>query len=84
MDEILERVLDVEARITDDPTTAREAIRRMLLDGKIVMHPEADGSYRAESVIFPLRLPKSRKPRNQKVSEASRDVVGNDGCAGRI
>lgn len=84
VDEILERVLDVEARISDDPTTAREAIRRMLLDGKIVMQPEPDSSYRAESVIFPLRLPKSRKPRNPKGSEASHDVVGNDGCAGAI
>lgn len=89
VDEIVALVLDVEARIKDDPTSAREALRQMVHDGRIDMEPQADGSYRARSVIFPLDLQnKAQKPRGGSVpsgaSGVSHEVVGNDGCAGRI
>jgi len=92
-DEILAYVVDVETRIKDDPTTAREALRRLLLDGKLVMHPQPDGSWRGESLILPLRLAggRTRKPRNGGPSGASETSTTSSGeeveigsCAGRI
>ncbi len=89
VEDIMALILDIEARLKEDPTTAREAIRRMLDGGRIAMHPQPDGTYKAESVIFPLKLAwktrrrKSKKPRKSDTSEAS-EVVENDGCAGAI
>jgi hypothetical protein len=37
VDEIVALVVDVEARIKDDPASGREALRQMLLDGALVM-----------------------------------------------
>ena len=70
----------IEARAKEDPVAAREALRRMLDNGRIEMHPQPDGSYRAESVIFPLilawkiRRRKARKPRKSETAEASEVV----------
>jgi len=52
VDEIMAYVLDVEARIKDDPTTAREALRCVPVDGRITITPEPDGSCRATSALF--------------------------------
>ena len=90
VDEITTLVLDIEARIKDEPTVAREAIRRMLNGLRIDMYPNPDGSYRARSVIFPLDLAwktrrrKSTKPRKSDEDSEASEVVENDGCAGRI
>lgn len=89
VEELTEIVLDVEARIKNDPTAARESIRKMLDDGRLVMEPRDDGSYHAKGILLPLDLPpKSRKPRGGSgpsgASGVSHEVVGNDGCAGRI
>ena len=87
-DEVLAYVVDVEARIKDDPTTAREALRRLLLDGRLVMHPQPDGSWKGESAVFPLRLAgKTPKPRSASPTGASgiaTDKVEIGRCAGRI
>ena len=80
-------VADVEARLKEDPMTAREALRRVLLNGKIVMHPQPDGSWQAESALIYGRLAGSRKrkPRNGGPSGASGShIVKIDGCAGPI
>ena len=85
VDEIVALVVDVEARIKDDPASGREALRQMLHEGVLVMDPLPDGRYRARSVIFPLTLRwKTRKPRKCETSEASTDVVEIGGCAGWI
>lgn len=87
VEEIVSLVLDVEARIADDPTSAREALRQSLDGGRLYMEPLPDGSYRAHSVLFPLRLywrMRMRKPRSEGSGGASLDVVGNVSCAGRI
>lgn len=77
--------LDVEARIKNDPTAAREALRTMLSDGRLEMEPLPDGTYKAHGVILPVRLPAgSRKPRGSGPTGASGASSGNDGCAGRI
>jgi DNA invertase Pin-like site-specific DNA recombinase len=84
-EEILAYVVDVEARIQDDPTSAREALRRLLLDGKLIMHPQPDGSWRGESAVFPLRLAgRTTKPRSGGPNGASGQEVEIGGCAGRI
>jgi hypothetical protein len=82
VDEIVALVVDVEARIKDDPSSAREALRQMLLEGALVMAPLPDGSYQVRSVIVPIRLPSTRKPRHGGPSEASSEGVGIAGCAG--
>ncbi len=75
--------LDVEARIKNDPTAAREALRTMLSDGRLEMEPLADGTYKAHGIILPVRLPAgSRKPRGSGPTGASGASSGNDGCAG--
>jgi hypothetical protein len=88
IEEIVAGVLDVESRLKDDPTGAREALRRLVLDGAIHMAPQDDGSYRARSFLLPENLAnKSRKPRAGQPSGASgvsHEVVGNGGCAGAI
>ena len=88
VDEIVALVLDVETRIKEDPTSAREALRKMLGDGKITLTPKLDGTYEADSLLIlgPLMGGK-RKPRSGGpggASAASHDGVGNVGCAGRI
>ncbi len=84
VDEILPLVLDVEARVADDPVGARELLRELLLDGKVAMHPQEDGTYRGSSVVFPMNLRwKTRKPRSASAAEAF-DLVEGGGCAGRI
>lgn len=86
VDEIMTYVMDVEARIKDDPTTAREALRQVLVNGKIVVTPEGDGACRAESMLIVGRLTwKTRKPRSGGPSGASGShVVEIGSCAGRI
>ncbi len=85
VDEVVAMVLDVEARIKEDPTTAREALRRLLGEGRIDLHPTEDGGYRAESVILPPSLPPRRQPRNgpkprePSGSPGAPEFVGNDG-----
>jgi hypothetical protein len=84
VDEILALVLDVEARIKEDPVGAREILRQLLLDGRIEMHPQPEGSYVGRSVVFPMNLKwKTRKPRSAAPTGASY-VVEDGSCAGRI
>jgi hypothetical protein len=82
VEEILTLVLDVEARVADDPVGARELLRELLLDGKIAMHPQEDGTYKGSSVVFPMHLRwKTRKPPSASAARAF-DVVEDAGCAG--
>jgi len=87
-EEVLAYVVDVEARIKDDPASAREALRRLLLNGRLVMHPQPDGSWRGESAVFPMRLAgKTPKPQSGGPSGASgiaTDKVEIGRCAGPI
>jgi len=85
VDQVAALASDVASRVKDDPIGAREILRRMLDGGGLKMTPLADGSYQAESVIFPFTLtPKSKKPRNLLGSEASLRSGETGCCAGRI
>lgn len=84
-DEIIKGALDIEARLRSDPVAARQALSAVLLDGRITMEPQPDGSYRGRSVLTPLRLARTRKPRGRGAAEASgAGSVSNVSCAGRI
>jgi hypothetical protein len=87
VEEILGLSQDVSARIKDDPIAGRELLRHMLLDGKVTLTPNEDGSYTAGSMLLWARVAwRTRKPRGGSgPSGASGDpdeVVGIDGCAG--
>jgi len=81
----------LEKRAAEDPMLFRETLRRMTADGRIVLRPQSDGSYLAQSFFFPLVVPppvdgrkgpKATKPRRDS-SEASDDCT-TLGCAGWI
>ena len=75
----------LERRIEFDPTTAREQLRRVLLDGRFTVTPQPDGSWQAVSALLVGRLAGSRKPRSGGPGGASGgEVVENGSCAGRI
>jgi hypothetical protein len=53
----LERfVVDIEARIAQDPLAGREHLRRLLKDGRIVLEPQPDGVYLARTHALPAVL----------------------------
>lgn len=55
-DQVLERVLDLERTLAADPVRAREALRRLLVDGRITLEPGADGVYVATFTFLPMVL----------------------------
>jgi site-specific DNA recombinase len=70
--ELTRRVLSFDAILTgDDPTAAREALRRYLAGGAIVCSPEG-GRYVARGELLPLEI------------LLSRGALPSEGCAGRI
>jgi hypothetical protein len=87
-DEIIQGALDIEAHVRSDPVAARRALADVLLDGRITMEPQPDGNYRGWSILTPLRLARTRKPRGRGAAEASSNgtdgSVSNVSCAGRI
>ncbi len=79
VDEIMAYVVDVEVRLQDDPTTAREALRAVLVDGRITPTPQPDGSWKADSALIFGRLPgrvrKAPKPRAPSASAKAESGV---------
>ena len=74
VEELAVLVLDLEGRIADDPTSAREALRQSLDNGRLYMEPMPDRAYRAHSLIFPMRpywRMRIKKPRADGSGEAS-------------
>lgn len=82
-DEMLEMVLDLERRLTADPTRGREELRRLFRDGRIDLVPQPDGYYVARSEILPLVL-LTQTPSG--VTEGRHEVsrYSASSCAGRI
>lgn len=82
-DEVLEAVLDLDARLAADVEAGREAIRRLLRGGTIRLRPTPERVYVAEADVLPLTLflaPDVRTP-------ASGDRDGRyttEICGGRI
>ncbi len=85
-DEIRATVFELDRLLTANATAARELLRQAFKDGRIDLHPEADGAYRIEAVMLPLALARplirrveTKKPRSAEPNEA---FVYNHGCAG--
>jgi hypothetical protein len=53
-EELIERALDLETVLSGDPLRAREALRRLFVDGRVVLHPQPEGHYVAEGRFLPL------------------------------
>ena len=51
---LVSRALELERLLKEEPTRARELLRRMLGDGLIQLTPQPDGVYLAESTLLPL------------------------------
>jgi DNA invertase Pin-like site-specific DNA recombinase len=80
--EIKAFVTDVEARLRDDPTATREALRQALGDGRIVLHPQPDGTWRAESTIIIGKLAGTR-PSRRTVAGSSANATPAAGAKTR-
>lgn len=87
-DEMLEIVLNLEKRLTANPTRGREELRRLFRDGRIDLVPQPDGFYVARSEILPLVL--LTTPPSVAVDQGGRNGADQDprysasSCAGRI
>jgi hypothetical protein len=53
-DELVERALALESLLAGEPLRAREALRRLFVDGRVVLHPQPEGHYIAEGRFLPL------------------------------
>ncbi len=80
--EVEDRILNLHKLCETTPIEAREVLRRVF-NGRIVMRPQPDGSYLAQTEILPLVLiaPSKRNPRS---GEPNGGIVYISGCAGRI
>lgn len=81
-EEVRAVVFDLKKLLGTDPVRAREALRRFLKNGTIVLDPQEDNTYLAKGELLPLMVIPARKakPRSSPTGAA----VYIDGCAGRI
>jgi hypothetical protein len=85
VEELVNLAQDVHARLKEDPIAGREMLRNLLGEGMMKLTPNGDGTYEVESSLIWDRLAwKTRKPRGGSGPAGAPEVVGNDGCAGRI
>jgi hypothetical protein len=49
-------VYDIDARLHQDPLAARELLRRLFKDGRVVLEPQPDRIYLARTEVLPLLL----------------------------
>lgn len=52
--DVLARATELDQVLQSDPHRARERLRRVLVDGRIVMTPLDDGAYEARATFLPL------------------------------
>ena len=79
---VVGRALDIERMVAQDPTRARIELRKLFEDGRILLHPQPEGFYRAETTMLPLVL--MLGPQTQTVREGIPDRATALSCAGRI
>lgn len=82
-DEVLGRAMDLEVTLAGDPVRAREALRHLFKDGRIVLRPQPEGHYVAEADFFPLvaLTPETTNPPAGAGGSSRGTAVS---CAGRI
>lgn len=59
-EEVLREVFNITAAMKEDPVAAREQLRRMFRDGRIVLELGPDGVYVGRSELLPLILFKTK------------------------
>ncbi len=82
-DEILRRSIALEELLTTDPVRGREALRRLFDAGQLLAHPQPDGTYVAESHIFPMRLVDFDTSSSSE-AEPNSKLWSSHGCAGAL
>lgn len=82
-DEVLVRAMDLEATLAGDPVRAREALRRLFKDGRIVLHPQPAGFYTAEASFLPL-VALTAETTNPPAGAGGSSSGTAISCAGRI
>lgn len=79
--EVLQRAMVLERVLDGNPLAAREHLRRLFVDGRIVLEPQPEGYYVARAGLFPLlALQTTNPPAGAEGSSRGTPV----GCAGRI
>lgn len=81
--EVEQLVCDLEARIAQDPLRAREELRRLLKDGRIVLEPQPDRVYLARTSLLPLVLLADPQITNRRFG-GSEAAVSREGSGGKI
>jgi site-specific DNA recombinase len=82
-EEVASKVLDLEKTIAQDPTGAREKLRRMFRDGQVNLVPQSDGTYAAEGILLPVVLLLAGSTMSSPDTR-EKHVAPAQGCAGRI
>lgn len=83
-DELVERALALETLLAGDPLRAREALRRLFVDGRVVLHPQPQGHYVAEGCFLPLvALSDAPEPAHADLTIAMRELLDPAGTAGK-
>lgn len=76
-DQLVERAFGLETLLAGDPLRAREALRRLFVDGRVVLHPQPEGHYIAEGRFLPLVvLAQTPAAVHSEVSIAMREPLG--------
>lgn len=78
---VLKRAQELDRVFRADPTLLRETLRRFFKDGRILLHPQPDGTYIAEGTMLPLvALAEMTNPRAARPGGRCPPFS----CAGRI
>ncbi len=78
---IMVAATDIATNSTRDPVEARERLRSVLRDGRIVLQPQADGTFMAQFNLLPLAFAQDN---NAAPKWLRGGVVYGSGCGGRI
>lgn len=65
VEDAMRAATDLETVLASDPVRAREALRGLLRDGQIVLHPPEDGIYEARAEVLPVVLLKNAEAPGQ-------------------
>ncbi|MBI2395166.1 MAG: recombinase family protein [Deltaproteobacteria bacterium] len=80
-DQLLSKRVELEQIVATDPTRGREELRRLFEGGRLLLHPQADGSYVAETKLFLLRAFSPQTTKAEPGGSGPRATAL--GCAGR-
>ncbi|MBO6936763.1 MAG: recombinase family protein [Deltaproteobacteria bacterium] len=83
LSEAMRRVTDLQSLLDGDVEPAREALRRLLRDGRIHVHLE-NGDYIARGVVFPMAVFLGTDGKHNAAPGGPRAAWYKSGCGGQI